>query len=71
MARTMQDLSEGVFISVANFTLAHRDSYLEHLHAGVMPRSHSGEGATMISANIEEQRRLQICRNSPKKSGKV
>ena len=35
MARTMQDLSEGVFISVANFTLACRDSYLEYLHAGV------------------------------------
>ena len=34
-SRTMQDLSEGVFISVANFTLAHRDSYLEYLHAGV------------------------------------
>ena len=33
MARTMQDLSEGVFI--INFTLAHRDSYLEYLHAGV------------------------------------
>ena len=35
MARTMQDLSEGVFISVANFILARRDSYLEYLHAGV------------------------------------
>ena len=35
MARTMQDLSEGVFINVANFTLACRDSYLEYLHAGV------------------------------------
>ena len=31
----MQDLSEGIFISLANFTLAHRDSYLEYLHAGV------------------------------------
>ena len=31
----MQDLSEGVFISMANFTLACRDSYLEYLHAGV------------------------------------
>ena len=31
----MQDLSEGVFISMANFTLARRDSYLEYLHAGV------------------------------------
>ena len=27
MARTMQDLSEGVFISMPNFTLARRDSY--------------------------------------------
>ena len=35
MARTMQDLSEGIFISMANFTLACRDSYLEYLHAGV------------------------------------
>ena len=35
MARTMQDLSEGVFISMANFTHARRDSYLEYLHAGV------------------------------------
>ena len=35
MARTMQDLSEGVFISMANFTLARRDSYLEYLHAGM------------------------------------
>ena len=35
MARTMQDLSEGVFISMANFTLARRDSYLDYLHAGV------------------------------------
>ena len=35
MARTMQDLSEGVFIRMANFTLARRDSYLEYLHAGV------------------------------------
>ena len=34
-ARTRQDLSEGVFISMANFTLACRDSYLEYLHAGV------------------------------------
>ena len=31
----MQDLSEGVFINMANFTLARRDSYLGYLHAGV------------------------------------
>ena len=35
MQRTMQDLSEGVFISMANLTLARRDSYLEYLHGGV------------------------------------
>ena len=35
MARTMQDLSEAVFINMANFTLARRDSYLDYLHAEV------------------------------------
>ena len=35
MARTMQDLPEGVFINMANFTLVCRDSYLDYLHAGV------------------------------------
>ena len=34
MQRTMQDLS-GVFISMANLTLARRDSYLEFLRGGV------------------------------------
>ena len=37
MQRTMQDLSEGVFISMANLTLARRDSYLEFLRGGVKP----------------------------------
>ena len=31
----MQDLSETVFINMANFTLVRRDSYLECLHASV------------------------------------
>ena len=35
MARTMQDLSDGVFINVANLTLAWRDSYLELVRAGI------------------------------------
>ena len=35
MTRTMQDLSEGVFISMANFTVVRRDSYLEYCRAGV------------------------------------
>ena len=37
MQRTMQDLSEGVFISMANLTLARRDSYLEFIQGGVKP----------------------------------
>ena len=35
MARTMQDLSDGVFINVANLTLARSDSYLEYIKAGI------------------------------------
>ena len=35
MACTMQDLSEGIFINMANLILARRDSYLEYLRAGV------------------------------------
>ena len=35
MARTMQDLSEGVFINVANLKLARRDSYMEYIKAGI------------------------------------
>ena len=31
MARTMQDLSEGIFVNMANLTLARRDSYLEYV----------------------------------------
>ena len=37
MQHTMQDLSEGVFISMANLTLARRDSYLEFIRGGVKP----------------------------------
>ena len=35
--RISQDLSEGVFISMANLTLACRDSYLEFIGGGVKP----------------------------------
>ena len=37
MQRTMQDLSERVFISMTNITLACRDSYLEFIRDGVKP----------------------------------
>ena len=37
MQRAMQDLSEGDFISMANLTLACRDSYLEFMSGGVKP----------------------------------
>ena len=35
MARTTQDLSEGIFINMPNLTLAHSDNYLDYLRAGV------------------------------------
>ena len=35
MAHTIQDLSDGVFINVANLTLARRDSYIKYLKAGI------------------------------------
>ena len=35
MAKTMEHLSEFVFINVANMTLARRDSYLTHVKAGI------------------------------------
>ena len=35
MARTMQDLSDGLFINVANLTLARRDSYLDFVKMGI------------------------------------
>ena len=35
MQHTMQDMSEGVFISIANLTLTRRDSYPEYLCGGV------------------------------------
>ena len=35
--RLSEGLSEGVFISMANLTLARRDSYLEFVRAGVKP----------------------------------
>ena len=35
MAKTMEHLSDFVFINVANMTLARRDSYLTHVKAGI------------------------------------
>ena len=35
MARTMQDLSEGIFINVANLTLRCRDSYLDYIKSRI------------------------------------
>ena len=37
MAKTLEHLSDFVFVTVANTTLARRDSYLLHLKAGIKP----------------------------------
>ena len=36
-AKTMEHLSEFVFISLGNLTLARRDAYLNHIRGGVKP----------------------------------
>ena len=35
MAKTMEHLSDFVFVSMANLTLARQDSYLSHLRTGI------------------------------------
>ena len=37
MTKTLEHLSNFVFVTVANTTLAHRDSYLSHLKTGIKP----------------------------------
>ena len=37
MAKTMEHLSDFVFLTVANSTLARRDAYLSHLKSGIKP----------------------------------
>ena len=41
MAHNMQDLSDDIFINVANLTLARRDSYLEHSKIGIKQDTHT------------------------------
>ena len=41
MGKSLQHLSDFTFTQVANFTLVRRDSYLEHLKAGVKPDTFS------------------------------
>ena len=41
MACTMQDLSEGIFINMANLTLALRDSYLDYLRVRIKQDTHT------------------------------
>ena len=48
MPRTMQDLSEGVFISMANLTLARRDSCLEFICGGVKPDTLTALGTAPV-----------------------
>ena len=37
MAKTMEHLSDFIFVTVANSTLARRDAYLSHLKSGIKP----------------------------------
>ena len=51
MQRTMQDLAEGVFISMANLTLARWDSYLEFLRGGVKPDTLTALRTALVHLN--------------------
>ena len=74
MARTMQDLSEGVFISMANFTLARRDSYLEYLHAGVKQDTLNALRTSPVHLNslfpdeLITKAEKEICRSEERRS---
>ena len=74
MARTMQDLSEGVFNSMANFTLACRDSYLEFLHAGLKQDTLNALRMSSVHLNSLSPARLitkaeeEICRSEERRS---
>ena len=74
IARTMQDLSEGVFISMANFTLARRDSYLEYLHAGVKQDTLNSLKKSPIHCNslfpdqLITKAEEEICRSEERRS---
>ena len=41
-AKTMEQLTEFMFISMGNLTLARQDSYLTHIKSGVMPDTLAG-----------------------------
>ena len=72
MACTMQDLSDGVFINVANLTLARRDSYLEYLKAGIKHdilkslRTAPIHMSALFLAHIISKAEEDICRHEEK-----
>ena len=42
MAKTIEHLSDFVFVSMANLTLTRRDTYLAHLTSGIKPSTQGG-----------------------------
>ena len=52
MARTMQDFSEGVFINVANLTLACRDSYMDYLKVRIKQDTLSAIRTAPLHMNV-------------------
>ena len=58
VAKTMENLSDFVFVSMGNLTLARRDSYLTHVKTGIKPdtlvalRTASPQLATLFSDSV-------------------
>ena len=66
MAKTMEHLSDFVFVSMANLTLARQDSYLYHLKTGIKPNTLAAlraaplQMATLFPDNILKQAKEDI-----------
>ena len=54
MACTMHDLSEGIFINVANLTLARSNSYLDFVKAGIKQDTVSRTAPCYMSALLPD-----------------
>ena len=56
MAKSMEHLSDFVFVNMANLTLIRRDSYLSHLKSGIKPDTLSAlRNAPLVSHPVPGQ----------------
>ena len=61
MAKTMEYLSDFVFVSLANITLARRDSCLFHVNSGIKPDTRNSEDSSTIADYAFSGRSTKTC----------